>query len=76
MSGAKASPLLSGLQSRKNLINRHKDARQMTTEQSAGAASHASLLWRETNWRLVNESVRRLQVRIVKAVETGRWGQG
>jgi RNA-directed DNA polymerase len=75
MSGAKASPLLSGLQSRKNLINRHKDARQMTTEQSVGAASHASVLWREIDWRSVNEGVRRLQVRIVKAVETGRWGK-
>ena len=47
----------------------------MTTEQSVGAASHASVLWREINWRLVNEGVRRLQVRIVKAVETGRWGK-
>ena len=47
----------------------------MTTEQSVGAASHASVLWREINWRLVNEGVSRLQVRIVKAVETGRWGK-
>jgi RNA-directed DNA polymerase len=46
----------------------------MTTEQSVDAASNASVLWREINWRLVNEGVRRLQVRIVKAVETGKWG--
>lgn len=66
VSGAKASPLLSGLPSRENVINRHKDAKQMTTEQSAGAASDASV-----HWRSVNEGVRRLQVRIVKAVEAG-----
>ena len=47
----------------------------MTTEQSVGAASHASNHWREVDWRLVNRNVRRLQVRIVKAVEDGRWGK-
>ena len=47
----------------------------MTTEQSAGAASYTSVHWREIDWRTVNESVRRLQVRIVKAVEAGRWGK-
>jgi RNA-directed DNA polymerase len=75
MSGAKASPLLFGLPSRENMINRHKDAKQMTTEQSVGAASYISVHWREIDWRSVNESVRRLQVRIVKAVETGKWGK-
>ena len=47
----------------------------MTTEQSAGAASYTSVHWREIDWRTVNENVRRLQVRIVKAVEAGRWGK-
>jgi len=47
----------------------------MTREQSVGAASHASNHWREVDWRLVNRNVRRLQVRIVKAVEEGRWGK-
>jgi RNA-directed DNA polymerase len=45
----------------------------MTTERSVGAASHASLQWRDIDWRSVNRNVRRLQVRIVKAVEAGRW---
>ena len=27
------------------------------------------------NWRKVNRNVRRLQARIVKAVEEGRWGK-
>ena len=75
VSGAKASPLLSGLPSRENMINRHEDAKQMTTERSVGAASYISVHWREIDWRSVNESVRRLQVRIVKAVETGKWGK-
>jgi RNA-directed DNA polymerase len=75
VSGAKASLLLSGLPSRENMTNRHEEAKQMTTEQSAGAASYTSVPWREIDWRTVNESVRRLQVRIVKAVEAGRWGK-
>lgn len=75
VSGAKANPLLSGLPSRENMINRHKNAMQMTTEQSVGAASDTSVDWREIDWRSVNGSVRRLQVRIVKAVEAGRWGK-
>jgi RNA-directed DNA polymerase len=57
------------------MTNRHEEAKQMTTEQSAGAASDTSVHWREIDWRTVNESVRRLQVRIVKAVEAGRWGK-
>lgn len=57
------------------MINRHEDAKQMTTEQSVGAASHTPVHWREIDWRLVNGGVRRLQVRIVKAVEAGRWGK-
>ena len=47
----------------------------MTTEQSVGAASHGSKRWREVDWRSVNRNVSRLQVRIVKAVEEGRWGK-
>jgi hypothetical protein len=47
----------------------------MTTERSVGAASHASLHWRDIDSRSVNRNVRRLQVRIVKAVEAGRLGK-
>lgn len=47
----------------------------MTMDRSVGAASHASLHWRAIDWRSVNRNVRRLQVRIVKAVEAGRWGK-
>ena len=47
----------------------------MTAKQFAGAASDPSSHWREIDWRSVTGEVRRLQVRIVKAVETGRWGK-
>ena len=47
----------------------------MEAEQSAGAASDVFGHWREVDWRTVTGEVRRLQVRIVKAVETGRWGK-
>jgi RNA-directed DNA polymerase len=57
------------------MTNRYEDAKQMTAEQSAGAASDTAVYWREIDWRSVNGSVRRLQVRIVKAVEAGRWGK-
>lgn len=47
----------------------------MKAEQSAGAASGIPPHWREIDWRWVSRDVRRLQVRIVKAVEMGRWGK-
>jgi RNA-directed DNA polymerase len=47
----------------------------MEAERSAGAASDIFSHWREVDWRGVTGEVRRLQVRIVKAVEAGRWGK-
>jgi RNA-directed DNA polymerase len=47
----------------------------MTTEPSVGAASHADTHWHATDWRAVQQSVRRLQARIVKATQEGRWGK-
>jgi RNA-directed DNA polymerase len=41
----------------------------------AGAASHAILEWHAIDWRRVHQTVRRLQVRIVKAIPEGRWGK-
>jgi len=31
--------------------------------------------WKSINWKIVGEAVRRLQVRIAKAVKEGRWGK-
>lgn len=46
-----------------------------TTEEQAGAAPRDTIDWHAMNWRQVTETVRRLQVRIVKAVQVGRWGK-
>jgi len=39
----------------------------------AGAASNTTVDWNSINWREVQRTVRRLQVRIVKAVREGKW---
>ena len=44
-------------------------------EMVAGAASHDVLDWHAIDWRRVHQTVRRLQVRIVKAIQDGRWGK-
>jgi RNA-directed DNA polymerase len=41
----------------------------------AGAPFHETIDWNRIDWQKVNRNVRRLQVRIVKAAEVGRWGQ-
>jgi N-terminal domain of reverse transcriptase len=41
----------------------------------AGAASHDVLDWHAIDWRRVHQTVRRLQVRIVKAIQASRWGK-
>ena len=41
----------------------------------ACAASHAEVDWHAIDWQAVNQNVRRLQARIVKATQEGRWGK-
>jgi RNA-directed DNA polymerase len=41
----------------------------------AGAASHRPLQWHQINWTQAQRTVRRLQARIVKATQAGRWGK-
>src|SRR3989442_1495690 len=49
---------------------------QMTAEmQAAGAASHDEMGWHAIHWQAVNQEVRRLQVRIDKAQQQGKWGK-
>jgi RNA-directed DNA polymerase len=50
-----------------------KGAMPMTAELSAGAVSHTSPDWHSIPWKTVNETVRRLQARIVKATKAGKW---
>src|SRR5450432_4092111 len=47
----------------------------MSAEFSAGAVSRMETTWQHINWQAVNENVRRLQVRIVKATQAGKWGR-
>ena len=41
----------------------------------ACAVSREKEDWHAINWQKVNRNVRRLQVRIVKATQEGRWGK-
>src|SRR6266851_9326503 len=45
------------------------------TAQRAGAVSYDTMDWHAIDWRRVHQTVRRLQVRIVKAVQASRWGK-
>jgi RNA-directed DNA polymerase len=48
----------------------------MTVEpQATGAVSHKSDEWHTINWEKAHREVRRLQARIVKATQEGRWGK-
>src|SRR5262249_58372146 len=40
-----------------------------------GALSPAPVPWQTIDWAAVHRTVRRLQARIVKAVQAGRWGK-
>ena len=44
-------------------------------EMVAGAVSHDAVDWHAIDWQKVNQVVRRLQVRLVKATQEGRWGK-
>jgi RNA-directed DNA polymerase len=50
-----------------------KEIRQMTAK--AGAISHDAMNWHDIEWGKVHGEVRRLQARIVKATQEGRWGK-
>jgi RNA-directed DNA polymerase len=45
------------------------------TESSPGAASRDTVEWHAIDWRQITHNVRRLQVRIVKATQAGKWGK-
>jgi len=44
-------------------------------EEAAGASFHGITDWHAIDWRAVNNNVRRLQARIVKATKEKRWGK-
>ena len=41
----------------------------------AGAAPHNEVKWHRIDWSAVHRTVRRLQARIVKATQEGKWGK-
>jgi RNA-directed DNA polymerase len=47
----------------------------MTTAQAVGAVSSAAKEWYAIDWPTIERNVRRLQVRIAKAMKEGRWGK-
>ena len=47
----------------------------MTTGQPLGALSSSADAWHTIDWYAVHRTVRRLQARMVKAVQAGRWGK-
>ncbi len=47
----------------------------MTASDIAGAASPADGTWHAIDWHQAHRNVRRLQARIVKATQEGRWGK-
>ncbi|RCW89785.1 reverse transcriptase N-terminal domain-containing protein, partial [Marinomonas foliarum] len=46
-----------------------------TPVSGVGAPSHAELIWLWADWCHIEKDVRRLQVRIAKATQEGRWGK-
>ena len=83
LSGAKASRLPHGLSWRENLTNRYAKGKQMTAADiaaqasmtEAGAPLHPEGMWLRSDWQRIQAEVRRLQVRIAKATQEGRWGK-
>jgi RNA-directed DNA polymerase len=78
---SKECPLLLGLESRENLKNLLMGAEHMRgksevkTTSLPCAASNREIDWHSIDWKLAEQAVRRLQARIVKATQAGRWGK-
>ena len=76
-------PRETGQTSTRSLIAREfdkppKEERQMNVKVETPAACASpdnNEAWHQTNWQHCNETVRRLQARIVKATEEGRWNK-
>jgi RNA-directed DNA polymerase len=51
------------------------DTRAQATVKNAGAPSHLEAMWLRATWGNIEAEVARLQVRIAKATQVGRWGR-
>ena len=47
----------------------------MTEPKNSGAASHKTDAWDQIDWKQAERTVRRLQTRIAKATQQGRWNK-
>src|SRR6202790_5132638 len=76
---AKAGRLPRGQSWRENLDEPLHEEMQMSVTDTkvtvAGASSAAADMWEQSNWFDIDAEVRRLQMRIAKAVREGRWGK-
>ena len=52
-----------------------EEERQMTESKDSGAASRRTETWDQIDWNQADRTVRRLQARIVKATQDGRWNK-
>ena len=75
--GTKVSPRRTGLPWQDNLENRQKEEKQMTTSAIPviGASSAYPIKWNAINRQTVESHVRRLQMRIAKAIREKRYGK-
>ena len=51
------------------------EEKQMTGEFNNLTGASSNIEWHSINWKVVQTNVNRLQVRIVKAVQEGRWNK-
>jgi RNA-directed DNA polymerase len=76
---AKAGRLPRGHSWRENFGQSLYEGRQMTAigakASEAGASSRTAQMWDQANWSHIEAEVKRLQVRIAKATQEGRWGK-
>lgn len=70
---AKACPRPTGVSLRESHGEPSEAGRQRTA--SAGAPTDGAAQWQGINWDLARREVRRLQMRIAKAVQEGRWNR-
>ena len=47
----------------------------MNTAPAACASSKMNVNWHQINWNQVNRQIRKLQIRIVKAIQENRYGK-
>jgi RNA-directed DNA polymerase len=60
---------------RKTELPTQETKRMTAVETQAGAVPNGRIDWTTINWRTVNQNARRLQSRIVKATQEGRWNK-